>query len=155
TPDGKQLVSASLDRTLKLWDGATGNLVREFKAYDEKKFPKGHHDGVFCLAISPDGKRLATDSSDRSLKLWNIADGTVIRDFTHPEYKNTPAAPRSSAGAASSSTQSGSVVPASPFSYPFAHPGWIYGVRFSADGKSLISVGTAPRNQGFLAVWNV
>src|SRR5262249_18724885 len=35
SPDGKQLVSTSLDRTMKLWDATSGNLVREFKAYKE------------------------------------------------------------------------------------------------------------------------
>ena len=36
-----------------------------------------------------------------------------------------------------------------------AHPGWVYGVRFTADGKQLISAGNAPGNQGYLALWNV
>ena len=38
---------------------------------------------------------------------------------------------------------------------PHHHPGWVYGVRFTADGKQLVSVGGAPMNKGYLAVWNV
>src|SRR5262249_8507351 len=87
TSDGKQLVSRSLDKSLKLWDATSGNLVREFKAFKEKDFEKGHRDGVFCVAISPDGKRLASGSSDRSIKLWDVAKGTVERDFVSPNVK--------------------------------------------------------------------
>ena len=38
---------------------------------------------------------------------------------------------------------------------PQAHPGWVYGLRFTPDGKFLVSAGNAPKNQGYLAVWNV
>jgi WD40 repeat protein len=138
TPDGKQLLSGSFDRTMKLWDANSGGLVREFKAYKEKEFEKGHRDGVICLAISPDGKRIASGSSDRSIKLWNLGDGRVTLDFVLP----------GSGSAAVASTPS-------PFSYPSAHPGWVNSLRFTHDGKFLVSAGSAPRNHGFLAVWNV
>jgi hypothetical protein len=38
---------------------------------------------------------------------------------------------------------------------PQSHPGWVYGLRFTPDGKRLITVGNAPPMRGFLAVWNV
>src|SRR5262249_36252900 len=42
-----------------------------------------------------------------------------------------------------------------PGSPPQAHPGWIYGVRFTPDGKYLVSVGEAPKRMSYLAVWSV
>src|SRR5262249_26264301 len=140
TPDGKQVVSASLDKSLKLYDAASGNLVREFKAFKEKDFEKGHHDGVFSVAISPDAKLLASGSSDRSIKLWNIADGSVVRELSNPTIKTNQPGP------------DGKPIPGQ---FPQAHPGWIYGLRFTSDGRFLVSVGNAPKNQGYLAVWNV
>ena len=122
------MLSGSLDASLKLWDATTGALVKEFRAYKEKEFDKGHHEGVFTAAFSPDGKSIVSGSSDRSIKVWNVADGSVTRDLLNPNLK---------AGA-----------------WPMAHPGWVYGVRFLPDGR-LVSVGGAPRNQGFLATWNV
>jgi WD40 repeat protein len=133
TPDGKQVASGSLDRSIKLWDATTGALVREFKGYKEKEFEKGHRDGVFTLAFSPDGKTLASGGSDRSVKLWNVADGSVLREFAHPGLLKPGALPQP----------------------PQAHPGWVYGVRFTPDGKALVSAGAAPQNHGFLAVWDV
>lgn len=133
SPDGKQLVTGSFDHTLKLWDAASGNMVREFKGFKEKEFEKGHQDGVFCVAFSPDGKTLVSGGSDRSLKFWNVADGSVVREFANPNAKRPP----------------------NPLPGPAeAHPGWIYGVRFTPDGRHVVSVGNAPGNQGYLAVWN-
>jgi WD40 repeat protein len=128
--DGKQVLSGSNDRSLKLWDATSGNLVREFKGYDEKASPKGHQDGVYCLAFSPDGTQVASGSSDRTLKVWNVADGTVALELINPNLKPAPGQPAP------------------------AHPGRIYGVRYTPDGKALISAGSAPRNAGYLAVWN-
>jgi WD40 repeat protein len=131
-PDGKQVLTASYDKSMKLWDAASGNLVREFKPFAEKTFPKGHHDQIFCATFSKDGKLVATGSSDKMIKLWNVADGTVIREFANPKIKQLP-----------------------PPESPEAHPSWVYALRFSADEKHLISGGSAPRNRGYLAVWNV
>jgi WD40 repeat protein len=172
-PNGKQIVSGSLDRSLKLWDAATGNLIREFKGYSEiaalpvlgastvallgsplkqapfltasavlpgrtgKYVEKGHREGVFCAAFSPDGKLLASGSSDHTIKLWKVADATLVREFINPKLKTT--------------TKAGPTV----LALAQAHPGWVYGVRFTPEGDHLVSVGNAPRNRGYLAVWNV
>jgi WD40 repeat protein len=131
TPDGKQLLTGSMDHSMKLSDASSGKLVREFKKFKEKDFEKGHRDAVFCLALSPDGKTLASGSSDHTLKLWSLTDGTVIAEFVNPSLKSGAGAPTA------------------------AHPGWVYGLRFTPDGKHLISVGNAPQNQGYLAAWDV
>jgi WD40 repeat protein len=40
------------------------------------------HDGwVRCLTTSPDGQYLLSGGNDRLVKLWNIADGTLVREF--------------------------------------------------------------------------
>jgi WD40 repeat protein len=132
TPDGKQVFTGGLEKNVKLWDMAGGTLVREFKAWKEKDFEQGHKDGVYSLTLSPDGKLLATGSSDKTIKLWNVADGTVARTLTNPNLK-----------------------PAGPMSPPPSHPGSVYGVRFLENGTKLLSVGGAPRGMGYIAVWNV
>jgi WD40 repeat protein len=131
SPDGKNVLSASADHSLKLWDATSGMLVKEFKAYKEKDFEKGHRDGIYCAAFSPDGSKLASGSPERAIKIWNVADGSVALELSNPNLKPSPA-----------------VLP------PQAHPGYVYGLRYTKDGKYLLSVGGAPKGSGYLAVWN-
>jgi WD40 repeat protein len=68
SPDGKQLATASLDNTVKIWsiDGK------------ELQTLKGHIDSVRSVAFSPDGKQLATASDDNTVKIWSI-DGKELQ----------------------------------------------------------------------------
>jgi WD40 repeat protein len=128
TADGKQLLTTSFDKSMKLWDATSGSLVKEFKPFAEKGNEKGHTDQVFCAAVTKDGKLIASGGSDRRIKLWNAADGTVVREFPNPEIKGEPGQ---------------------------SHPGGVYQLRFTPDEKHLVSAGPGPRNQGYVAVWNV
>jgi WD40 repeat protein len=68
SPDGKTLVALSHDKTLRLWDLATGK---------DKIQPPGHTNWVTALAFSPDGKTLASGSMDLTVQLRNLGDGKV------------------------------------------------------------------------------
>jgi len=51
SPDGKQVVSSSYDKTVRLWDAATGRALQTLE---------GHSSGVSSVAFSPDGNLLST-----------------------------------------------------------------------------------------------
>ncbi len=66
SPDGRLIVSASYDKTLKIWDSFTGA---------EKITLVGHADNVTCCAISPDNTFIVSGSWDRTLKVWDAVSG--------------------------------------------------------------------------------
>ncbi len=59
SPNDKTLASGSYDRTVKLWDLATGKLLRTLS---------GHERPVLSVAFSPDGKTLTSGSDDTTVK---------------------------------------------------------------------------------------
>jgi hypothetical protein len=69
TPDGRWGVSASWDRTVRLWPLADAGAPRVLQ---------GHSDYVNGVAVSPDGRALLTASSDQTLRLWELPSGRVL-----------------------------------------------------------------------------
>src|SRR5262249_22714528 len=67
SPDGQRLATAGFDRTIRLWDAATGQ---------ETLTIHGHPDGVNDVAFSPDGQRLISVSYDHTLRIWDATDLT-------------------------------------------------------------------------------
>jgi WD40 repeat protein len=72
TPDGTRAVSASGDRTLKVWDLATGAPLHSLV---------GHSGWVEAVAVTPDGTRAVSASGDRTLKVWDLATGAPLRSL--------------------------------------------------------------------------
>src|SRR5262249_9419508 len=72
SPDGRQALSGSYDRTLKLWDLETGELLQTLA---------GHEDGVAAVSVAPDGRSALSGSSDQTLRLWDLRSGQQIRQF--------------------------------------------------------------------------
>ena len=47
----------------------------------EPKIMKGYSPSVFSVAFSPDGRYASSGSSDRTMKLWDIATGKGNQNF--------------------------------------------------------------------------
>ena len=62
SPDGRRFATASMDKTVKVWDLQTG---------EELLTLKGHTDFVTSVAFSPDGHRLISASMDRTVRIWD------------------------------------------------------------------------------------
>ncbi|KAM3066490.1 hypothetical protein ACMFMG_011988 [Clarireedia jacksonii] len=66
--DSNLLASASDDKTIKVWDAATGILQQTLE---------GHSDRVYSVAFSADSKLLASASDDKTIKFWDTATGIL------------------------------------------------------------------------------
>ena len=77
SPDGKLLVSASDDGTLKFWGGDFGEGKKGGSGEGGPCLSTltGHLGAVFSVAFSPDGRYLASGSDDSTIKLWEIIRG--------------------------------------------------------------------------------
>ena len=64
--DGKKIVTGSIDKTVRVWETATGKLLQTLRE---------HSDAVTGVAFSPDGKYFVSSSADRSLKVWDANSG--------------------------------------------------------------------------------
>jgi WD40 repeat protein len=69
SPDGKKIATASLDKTVKIWNSQSGQELAHLA---------GHVGGILCVSFSPDGKMIATASADRTAKLW---DASTFREL--------------------------------------------------------------------------
>ena len=77
--DGAYALSASWDKSLRLWELSTGNTTRTFV---------GHNNDVLSVSFSADNRQIVSGSRDRTIKLWNTLGDCkyTITDKGHTEW---------------------------------------------------------------------
>ena len=77
--DGAYALSSSWDKTLRLWELATGKTTRRFV---------GHTNDVLSVSFSADNRQIVSGARDRTIKLWNTLGDCkyTITDKGHTEW---------------------------------------------------------------------
>jgi WD40 repeat protein/nucleoside phosphorylase/energy-coupling factor transporter ATP-binding protein EcfA2 len=67
--DGQCIVTASWDKTARLWEAGSGQLLNVLE---------GHTKGINNAVFSPDGQRIVTASEDKTARLWEARSGQLL-----------------------------------------------------------------------------
>jgi len=135
SPDGKLIVSASLDKTVRLWDIQGNPVGQPFQ---------GHKSSVKSVAFSPDGKLIVSGSDDKTVRLWDIQGNPVGQPFQgHESFVYSVAFSPDGKFIVSGSwdkTVRLWDIQGNPVGQPFqGHEDSVMSVAFSPDGKLIVS----------------
>uniref|UniRef100_A0A673ZHJ9 Apoptotic protease-activating factor 1 n=1 Tax=Salmo trutta TaxID=8032 RepID=A0A673ZHJ9_SALTR len=104
SPSETHLLSWSFDGTIKVWDMSSGERLQDLVC---------HQGAVLACDVSPDGQLFATTSADKTAKLWNMKDGTLLK-ICSSDNKDA---------------------------MDSLHGGWVTDLHFSPDNTVLLSTG--------------
>jgi serine/threonine protein kinase len=127
------------------WALGRWDLRRKLKDDRERLKLRGHKGQVLCLAFRPDGRILATGSSDQTAKLWDVSTGTEVRTFSgHSAAVRCVAfAPDgsilASGGGYDQLVKLWDVTTGAERQTLAGHDGLVYSVSFSPDGRLVAS----------------
>ena len=136
SPDGRLLATASVDKTARVWDPATGRHLRSLA---------GHTGTVLWVAFSPDGRLLATASFDNTARVWDPATGEHLRTLTDQTGMVYGVAFSPDGRLLATASSDGTARLWDPATGRHlrslaGHTGTVYGVAFSPDGRLLATV---------------
>jgi hypothetical protein len=145
--DGKRMVSAGSDNSIKVWDVNTGKQLRQLF---------GHTSNIFGLAISPDGKRAVSGSADQTCRMWDLDNGKEL--FQVPGHVNfiyavaiAPDGKTAVSAGGDGAIRQWDTKTGKEIRRFQGHTSYLYSLEFSKDGKKLLSGGI----DGTMRLWDV
>ncbi|MCZ2341010.1 MAG: WD40 repeat domain-containing protein [Bacteroidales bacterium] len=149
SPDGSMAATGSFDKTIKLWDTKTGQVLRTLGGRS------GHQNQVLSVAFSPDGTLLASGGADNQAKIWRVPAPTPTATLTVPVAASTVAVTTDgktyAVGGSDGTIQLFTATDNKPSAKLTGHAGAVTGLTFTPGGQQLLSVGA----DRILRYWNV
>src|SRR5256886_2204682 len=135
SPDGRRIVTASWDKTARLWDAASGKPVGE---------PMKHEDEVNSAQFSPDGQRVVTASGDKTAGVWDAASGKPVGErMKHEDVVNSaefsPDGQRVVTASWDKTARLWDATSGKPIGEPMKHEDVVNSARFSPDGQRVVT----------------
>jgi TonB family protein len=149
-PDGKQVLMAQRDGTIKLLDSQTGKDVRAFKT--AKEF-------LWTASLSPNGKTVVTTSTARNswtIHLWDVATGDEVLRFNDTSTASSAALLPDGKRLLSGGNHSLRLwdVATGKLLQTLSNPTLIASISLSPDGKVAL-VGAAYKGNGVITKWDM
>ncbi|KAM3108459.1 AAA-like domain-containing protein [Phormidesmis sp. 146-33] len=132
SPDGQRIVTASADKTARVWDLSGREIVKL----------QGHQDIVYSASFSPDGQRIVTASADKTARVWDLSGREIAKLQGH----------QNSVRSASFSPDGQRIVTASvdntarvwdlsgkEIAKLQGHQNWVNSASFSPDGQRIVT----------------
>lgn len=146
SPDGTQLLTVSMDRSAKVWDTFTGDIIQTFR----------HDDLIDSAEFSLDGSKVLTGSRDCTAKLWDSRTGDLISTFNYHPYgvRSITLSPDGSKVLAicwdKDTALLSDVCTKAPLK-SFNHDSCVTSAYFNHDGTNVL---TCSRDEGAAKLWN-
>jgi mono/diheme cytochrome c family protein len=135
SPDGRRALSGGDDKTVRLWDVASGTELRCLE---------GHAEEVLAVTFAPDGRRALSGSRDRTLRLWDLTSGRELRCLRgHTDrvagVAVSPDGTRALSGSWDQTLRLWDLQSGRELKRLAGHAGWVSSVAFSPDGRLALS----------------
>jgi small GTP-binding protein len=133
--DSKLIISGSVDKTIRIWDTASGNCL---------KVLEGHSAPVEEVAISTDSKLIISGSEDKTIRIWDTASGNCLKVLEgHSDQVKGVAISADSklivSGSSDKSIRIWETANGNCLKVLEGHSDSVYGVAISADSKLIVS----------------
>jgi WD40 repeat protein len=146
SPDGMRVVTASGDKTARVWDATTGKPLTG---------PLEHRGQVVSAAFSPDGTRVVTASDDNTAQVWDAATGKPLTGpLTHQagllSAAFSPDGTRVVTASFDKTARVWDATTGKPLTGPLVHHDWVASAAFSPDGTRVVTAS----NDNTARVWD-
>jgi len=148
SPDSQILASSSGDKTIKLWQLKSGELLRTISG--------AHLDTIWSVAITPNGQTIVSGSGDKTIKIWNLNTGRLLRTLvghtdTVRSVAITPNGQTIVSGSGDKTIKIWDLNTGKLLHILYGHTGRIISVAISPDGK-IVASGS---NDNTIKLWHL
>lgn len=146
SPNGRQLVSGSSDKTAQVWNAADGSPLYTYT---------GHTDTIYGVAWSPNSRRVASASYDGTVQVWDATTGYypfMYRGHSAQVWTVawSPDGKRIASGGGDRTVQVWNASNGENVFIYRGHTGFVHSVAWSPDGKHIAS----SSSDGTVQVWD-